>query len=73
VVRKLQLPGDPRSLLDIGGGHGWYSAQLCLRYPQPASSQLTAAAHPLSRDTCLDSARPWRRLLTMQLMLRIIQ
>jgi protein-L-isoaspartate O-methyltransferase len=28
VVRKLQLPGDPRSLLDIGGGHGWYSAQL---------------------------------------------
>ncbi|PRC49425.1 methyltransferase type 12, partial [Mycobacterium sp. ITM-2017-0098] len=23
-----------RSLLDIGGGHGWYSAQLCRRYPR---------------------------------------
>jgi SAM-dependent methyltransferase len=34
VARKLRLPGDPRSLLDIGGGHGWYSAELCRRYPQ---------------------------------------
>ena len=34
VARKLRLPGDPRSLLDIGGGHGWYSAQLCRRYPR---------------------------------------
>lgn len=33
VAKKLRLPGDPRSLLDIGGGHGWYSAQLCRRYP----------------------------------------
>ncbi|MBO0677032.1 methyltransferase [Mycolicibacterium sp. S2-37] len=33
VARKLRLPGDPRFLLDIGGGHGWYSAQLCRRYP----------------------------------------
>src|ERR1700744_4784235 len=24
VARKLRLPADPRSLLDIGGGHGWY-------------------------------------------------
>lgn len=34
VARKLRLPGDPRSLLDIGGGHGWYSAQLCRHYPR---------------------------------------
>ncbi len=34
VARKLRLPGDARTLLDIGGGHGWYSAQLCRRHPQ---------------------------------------
>jgi SAM-dependent methyltransferase len=33
VARKLRLPPRPRSLLDIGGGHGWYSAQLCRRHP----------------------------------------
>jgi hypothetical protein len=33
VARKLRLGGDPTSLLDIGGGHGWYSAELCRRYP----------------------------------------
>jgi SAM-dependent methyltransferase len=34
VASKLRLPGEPRSLLDVGGGHGWYSAQLCRRYPR---------------------------------------
>jgi 2-polyprenyl-3-methyl-5-hydroxy-6-metoxy-1,4-benzoquinol methylase len=34
VARKLRLPRDPRSLLDIGGGHGWYSAELCRRHPR---------------------------------------
>jgi len=34
VAKKIRLPGDSRTLLDIGGGHGWYSAQLCRRYPQ---------------------------------------
>ncbi|MDG4665045.1 class I SAM-dependent methyltransferase [Mycobacterium sp. 236(2023)] len=33
VAKKLRLPRDSRSLLDIGGGHGWYSAQLCRRNP----------------------------------------
>jgi len=33
VARKLRLPAGPRSLLDIGGGHGWYSAALCQRHP----------------------------------------
>jgi SAM-dependent methyltransferase len=33
VARKLRLPAGSRSLLDIGGGHGWYSAQLCRRHP----------------------------------------
>jgi hypothetical protein len=33
VARKLRLPVGARSLLDIGGGHGWYSAELCRRHP----------------------------------------
>lgn len=40
VARKLRLPGDPRSVLDVGGGHGWYSAQLCRRYPRLAATVL---------------------------------
>ncbi|HXL87382.1 MAG TPA: class I SAM-dependent methyltransferase [Streptosporangiaceae bacterium] len=40
VARKLRLPGDPRSLLDIGGGHGWYSAELCRRYPRLTATVL---------------------------------
>ncbi|BBZ28591.1 SAM-dependent methyltransferase [Mycolicibacterium madagascariense] len=34
VAKKLRLPAHSRSLLDVGGGHGWYSAQLCRRHPQ---------------------------------------
>ncbi len=33
VARKLPLPARPRTLLDIGGGHGTYSARLAERYP----------------------------------------
>ena len=33
VAKKLPLPRRPRALLDIGGGHGWYSACLCRRHP----------------------------------------
>lgn len=40
VARKLRLPGDPRSLLDIGGGHGWYSVQLCRRHPRLTATVL---------------------------------
>jgi SAM-dependent methyltransferase len=40
VARKLRLPGDPRSLLDIGGGHGWYSAQVCRRHPHLTATVL---------------------------------
>jgi len=34
VARKVPLRGRPRTILDIGGGHGWYSAALCRRYPE---------------------------------------
>ena len=33
VARKLPLAASPHALLDIGGGHGAYSARLAERYP----------------------------------------
>jgi 2-polyprenyl-3-methyl-5-hydroxy-6-metoxy-1,4-benzoquinol methylase len=33
VARKLRLPAGARHLLDVGGGHGLYSVQLCRRHP----------------------------------------
>ncbi|MGH3170838.1 MAG: methyltransferase [Trebonia sp.] len=33
VARRLPLPERAGSLLDIGGGHGWYAAELCRRHP----------------------------------------
>jgi 2-polyprenyl-3-methyl-5-hydroxy-6-metoxy-1,4-benzoquinol methylase len=33
VARKLRLPDQPASLLDLAGGHGWFAAELCLRHP----------------------------------------
>lgn len=40
VARKLPLPAGARTLLDIGGGHGWYSARLCDRHPGLAATVL---------------------------------
>lgn len=34
VATRLRVPSGARSVLDLGGGHGWYSAQLCRRYPR---------------------------------------
>jgi SAM-dependent methyltransferase len=34
VARRLRVPRSARSVLDVGGGHGWYSAVLCRRYPE---------------------------------------
>ena len=31
--RKLRVPAQPQSLLDIAGGHGWYAAALCKKHP----------------------------------------
>ena len=33
VAARLPLRAGARTLLDIGGGHGWYSAKLCDRHP----------------------------------------
>ena len=40
VARKLPLPGRPRAVLDIGGGHGWYSACLCRRHRELTATVL---------------------------------
>ena len=33
VAKALRLPDRATSLLDVAGGHGWYSAELCRRHP----------------------------------------
>ena len=33
VARALRPPRGARSLLDLGGGHGWYAAEVCRRHP----------------------------------------
>jgi SAM-dependent methyltransferase len=40
VASKLRPPAGPGQVLDIGGGHGWYSAQLCLRNPELTATVL---------------------------------
>ena len=40
VARKLPLPASPRALLDIGGGHGAYSARLAELYPKLTATVL---------------------------------
>ncbi len=40
ITRKLPMPRRPRALLDLGGGHGWYSASLCRRYPRLTATVL---------------------------------
>jgi 2-polyprenyl-3-methyl-5-hydroxy-6-metoxy-1,4-benzoquinol methylase len=32
VARALRLPQDAKALLDVAGGHGWFSAELCRRH-----------------------------------------
>lgn len=33
VAKALRLPPEPKRLLDVAGGHGWFSAELCGRHP----------------------------------------
>jgi len=40
VARKLPLPKTARAMLDIGGGHGFFSVALCRRHPQLHSTIL---------------------------------
>jgi 2-polyprenyl-3-methyl-5-hydroxy-6-metoxy-1,4-benzoquinol methylase len=53
VARKVPVPRGPRRLLDVGGGHGWYSAALCRRHPGLSATVLDLPG----------SARVGRRLI----------
>jgi SAM-dependent methyltransferase len=33
VARALRLPPSPTRILDLAGGHGWFAAEICRRYP----------------------------------------
>ncbi len=33
VAARLHLPPEPKRILDLAGGHGWFAAELCKRYP----------------------------------------
>ncbi|MGI5350583.1 SAM-dependent methyltransferase [Streptomyces sp. CA-250714] len=33
LVRALDVPKGARWVLDVGGGHGWFAAELCRRHP----------------------------------------
>ncbi len=33
VAKALKLSPRPKALLDVAGGHGWFSAELCRRHP----------------------------------------
>jgi 2-polyprenyl-3-methyl-5-hydroxy-6-metoxy-1,4-benzoquinol methylase len=33
VAKAIRLPAQPTALLDVAGGHGWFSASVCLRHP----------------------------------------
>lgn len=51
IVRRVSLDGSPGRLLDVGGGHGVYSAAFCRRFPAlqaeiidlPAAAEVGAA------------------------------
>ena len=32
VAKAIRLPSQPTALLDVAGGHGWFSAELCKRH-----------------------------------------
>lgn len=40
VARRLVVPRRARSVLDVGGGHGWYSVALCRRHPHLSATVL---------------------------------
>src|SRR5215213_3660686 len=33
TIRRFPAPDNPRDMLDIGGSHGFYSAELCRKHP----------------------------------------
>ncbi|HMF19542.1 MAG TPA: class I SAM-dependent methyltransferase [Gemmataceae bacterium] len=56
VVRRLPAPAGARTMLDLGGAHGYYSVALCRRYPDLSATiidlpdAVQAAAAILARE-----------------------
>jgi hypothetical protein len=44
VARAVPLPARPRRLLDLGGAHGWFAAELCRRHPTLSATVLDLPA-----------------------------
>jgi SAM-dependent methyltransferase len=40
IAGRVPVPDGSRSLLDVGGGHGWYTVALCRRFPDLAGTVL---------------------------------
>lgn len=52
VVGRLSLPADATTLLDVGGGHGYYSRAFCLEHPDLSATVFdTPAVEPVVRET----------------------
>ena len=52
VVERMSLPGGAARLLDLGGGHGWYSVAFCQRHPALTATVVDLpAALDVGRDT----------------------
>jgi hypothetical protein len=52
VVERVSLPGGAARLLDLGGGHGWYSVAFCRRHPALTATVVDLpAALDAGRDT----------------------
>jgi ubiquinone/menaquinone biosynthesis C-methylase UbiE len=62
VARKLVLLENPRRVLDIGGGHGWYSAALCRRYPQLEATVFDLPGSARIGREIIDAAGPKERV-----------
>ncbi len=52
VVKRLPVPDGASKMLDLGGGHGLYSLELCERYPALHSRVLDLAT-PLQHETSM--------------------
>lgn len=52
IAAKIRVPSSARSLLDVGGGHGLYSIELCRRYPRLSATVFDLPqALPSARET----------------------
>jgi hypothetical protein len=59
VVEKLRLPASARSVVDVGGSHGWFSEALCRQHPMLRATVMTR--RPRSRSVANSCGKPaWK-------------